>query len=643
MKGIIQFILASVVSLILFNRIEGQTPARTIAINAISDSLPNNNTKLIKPSSLRFALFKMLLAVKDSTDIITIINLQKNIPSGIAGLDGAGKVLVSQLPTETDPTVSSTVKAITSTNISNWNAAFGWGNHSIVGYLTPTTGDARYALLVHTHVFSSLTGITLSSLADGQVLKYNSATSSWNNWTITGFATTAHTHALSDLSRSGADSAQVPVWNGFNWVPRTPSVGGGGAGTVTSFSKTNGYGILMAITNPTTIPNLTTTVDTTILFPAIRATIPNVSDGNYYIDSAGYSGGLLKLRRVTLGTLTISIPAGRVDSVGATNSTGITWTITNPTTTPNLSLALTAAAVGLSNVNNTSDANKPVSTAQAAADALRVLYTDTATMLTPYLRAFNATTLYVSLTGSYSNPSWITALDAAKLNSGLIPSARYGAATIPTTAINASSAGTGKVLSYDLGWIANGGIYTNGYGLSLTSNVFRVDTATIASWLSTSHPLQVLAKMPLYASTVGDTVKFNRDSSGLVRGLAIRSGSLYDTIAGVEVLVGVISGSGNADYTVATAVNTTNYTTTTATYVILPDLTGQANRTVALPSSPTSGRPYIYDNTNDNASGFTWTFSGGTIKDNAGNTITTLGNKTLYHLVYTGTNYRITN
>src|SRR5882672_329655 len=32
--------------------------------------------------------------------------------------------------TETDPNVPSNVKAITGTNITNWNSAFGWGNHS---------------------------------------------------------------------------------------------------------------------------------------------------------------------------------------------------------------------------------------------------------------------------------------------------------------------------------------------------------------------------------------------------------------------------------------------------------------------------------------------------------------------------------
>ncbi|MDD4989822.1 MAG: hypothetical protein PHW31_00740 [Candidatus Pacebacteria bacterium] len=38
--------------------------------------------------------------------------------------------------TETDPTVPAVVKAITSTNITNWNTAYSWGNHATAGYLT---------------------------------------------------------------------------------------------------------------------------------------------------------------------------------------------------------------------------------------------------------------------------------------------------------------------------------------------------------------------------------------------------------------------------------------------------------------------------------------------------------------------------
>lgn len=41
--------------------------------------------------------------------------------------------------TETDPTVASHIKAITTTNITNWNSAHSWGNHALAGYLTSFT------------------------------------------------------------------------------------------------------------------------------------------------------------------------------------------------------------------------------------------------------------------------------------------------------------------------------------------------------------------------------------------------------------------------------------------------------------------------------------------------------------------------
>jgi hypothetical protein len=46
---------------------------------------------------------------------------------------------------ETDPIYgASPAGTITSTNITNWNSAFSWGNHATAGYLTNTTGDVRY-------------------------------------------------------------------------------------------------------------------------------------------------------------------------------------------------------------------------------------------------------------------------------------------------------------------------------------------------------------------------------------------------------------------------------------------------------------------------------------------------------------------
>jgi hypothetical protein len=42
---------------------------------------------------------------------------------------------------ETDPTVGAHIKAITPTNISNWNTAFGWGNHASAGYKKTVTKE----------------------------------------------------------------------------------------------------------------------------------------------------------------------------------------------------------------------------------------------------------------------------------------------------------------------------------------------------------------------------------------------------------------------------------------------------------------------------------------------------------------------
>jgi hypothetical protein len=58
---------------------------------------------------------------------------------------------------ETDPTVPSWVKAITQQQIANWNAAFGWGNHAIAGYLTKVLADGYYAPINHTHTWASIT------------------------------------------------------------------------------------------------------------------------------------------------------------------------------------------------------------------------------------------------------------------------------------------------------------------------------------------------------------------------------------------------------------------------------------------------------------------------------------------------------
>lgn len=44
--------------------------------------------------------------------------------------------------TETDPTVPSHVKSITTTEKTNWNTAYGWGDHGVAGYATADGANA---------------------------------------------------------------------------------------------------------------------------------------------------------------------------------------------------------------------------------------------------------------------------------------------------------------------------------------------------------------------------------------------------------------------------------------------------------------------------------------------------------------------
>ena len=114
---------------------------------------------------------------------------------------------------------------------------------------------------------------------------------------------------------------------------------------------------------------------------------------------------------------------------------------------------------------------------------------------------------------------------------------------------------------------------------------------------------------------------------------------------GIVVVITTLSNGGNSlNALVVTAPSTGNYTITTANCIILSDLTGQTNRVVTLPSSPSSGQHLTLRNINTAASTFNWTFSGGTIVDFTNTAIsTTLTNVTTYKLTFDGSHWFIEN
>ena len=72
---------------------------------------------------------------------------------------------------ETDPVfTASPAGSITLTKLTQWDAAYGWGDHGAAGYLSQVA-------------LPDLTDVTISSLVTGDLIKYNSATSKWENFT----------------------------------------------------------------------------------------------------------------------------------------------------------------------------------------------------------------------------------------------------------------------------------------------------------------------------------------------------------------------------------------------------------------------------------------------------------------------------
>ncbi len=77
--------------------------------------------------------------------------------------------------TELDPIFGAHVASgITSTNIVNWNMAFGWGDH--VGLYRPISYVPTWSEITSTP-------FNLVSPLNNQLIKYNSTTSKWENWT----------------------------------------------------------------------------------------------------------------------------------------------------------------------------------------------------------------------------------------------------------------------------------------------------------------------------------------------------------------------------------------------------------------------------------------------------------------------------
>ena len=158
--------------------------------------------------------------------------------------------------TETDPVFTASAAAgIQSSNISNWDTAYGWGNHASAGYLTSETSHSD--VVVDGDFTSS--GLMKRGGSSGT---YSIVTDNSNNWNtaygwgdhasagyLTSYTVTASdlsgisVNALSDVNTAGVSVNDVLKWTGSAWTAQAESGGGGGANVTISDTAPGGASV----------------------------------------------------------------------------------------------------------------------------------------------------------------------------------------------------------------------------------------------------------------------------------------------------------------------------------------------------------------------------------------------------------------
>ena len=125
--------------------------------------------------------------------------------------------------TETDPTVPSHVKGITAQQVTNWDEAHGWGDHSTEGYLK---GIGSLSI-------GALSDVDTTGVANNKILKHNGT-----SWVIaddnagSGGTTINSLGDINDVSINNVQGDQLLKWDGNNWINFT-------SGYLTSFTETD--------------------------------------------------------------------------------------------------------------------------------------------------------------------------------------------------------------------------------------------------------------------------------------------------------------------------------------------------------------------------------------------------------------------
>ena len=304
------------------------------ALNTLTELAAAINNDASYASTLTTALaLKAPLASPTFTGTVTI-------PSG-ASISGFAPLA--------SPTFTGTVSGITATMV-------GLGNvDNTADTAKPVSTAQQTALNLKADLASpTLTGTPIAPTAAGGTNTTQIATTAFVTTAVSG-ATITSLDDVADVTITSNSSGNFLKWNGTAWVNDVIDLGTDTTGSYVT-SLVAGTGVTLT-DNSGEGATPTVTVDTTV----IQARVANVTD-----TEIGYLDGVTSAIQTQIDTKLASSTAGTTYAPIA--SPTFTGTVTIPTgasiTAPT---GLVKGDVGLGNVDNTSDANKPVSTAQQTA------------------------------------------------------------------------------------------------------------------------------------------------------------------------------------------------------------------------------------------------------------------------------------
>jgi hypothetical protein len=314
-------------------------------------------------------------------------------------------------------------------------------------------------------------------------------------------------------------------------------------GTVTSVSVTTANGVSGTVANPTTTPAIALTLGA--ITPTSVAATGTVTGSNL---SGTNTGDQTAIPNATLATMPTKTYKG--------NTTGGTATPTDvPIATLKSDLSLTKSDVGLGSVDNTSDAGKPVSTAQQTA---------------------------LDLKANIASPT-LTGTPAAPTATGGTNTTQIATTAFVQTAVSGLGGGTVTASGTPVsGQIAEFTSATNIQGKAVTGSgnvVLSTSPTLVTPALGTPSAVVLTSGTGLPATGIGDSTSVGR---------AVLTAA---DAAAARTAIGAGTGSGSGDALVSNPLSQFASTTSAQLATILSDETGSGAAVFA--TSPTLVTPAL--------------------------------------------------